>query len=165
MMGSYILDDDSVLQCVAYQREPAFPTEQYRMPLLGSIEDFCFDFLSDCSDTPNPFRPNWIDLQSRTAAPMSPKLMQVLWIISKVLSASAEGESFTPIYHARTITNLPGNRQIPIYSLELGNEGSHLSRHHYIESLLKLEANQLHMPEILTLYKKVRCTIFSGPHY
>ncbi|KAJ6623781.1 hypothetical protein B0H10DRAFT_771678 [Mycena sp. CBHHK59/15] len=44
-LGTYMLDDNSLLQCVAYQEKPSFPPTQYDYPVLGSrTDDLCFEF-------------------------------------------------------------------------------------------------------------------------
>jgi hypothetical protein len=64
-LGCFILEDNSVLRCVAYQCRPQFPAIQYIIPALGAITDISFDFV-DSGYARNPSRPNWMDLQLRT---------------------------------------------------------------------------------------------------
>ncbi|KAJ6621971.1 hypothetical protein B0H10DRAFT_940655 [Mycena sp. CBHHK59/15] len=159
-LGTYMLDDNSLLQCVAYQEKPSFPPTQYDYPVLGSrTDDLCFEFFPrDPRPNLSPLAPNWISLQSDTTPEMSLKMKQVLWNLSRVLSLSPQVEPFTSIHHRRKIVDITtanGSMQIPVYSLRPGNEqASFASRQHYLESLCNLKGNRPLLGQILGFYKK-----------
>ncbi|KAJ7884774.1 hypothetical protein B0H14DRAFT_2700166 [Mycena olivaceomarginata] len=143
--------DNSVLQCVAYQCRPQFPAMQYIIPALGAITDMSFDFV-DSGYARNPARPNWMDLQLRTrTSQMAPKMMQILWILSMLLSSSGRSESFTAIHHIRETSNA---LQIPIYSLRPGNKALSFSSTQWLESQFDLEANRPFIRQILDFRKE-----------
>ncbi|KAJ7883842.1 hypothetical protein B0H14DRAFT_1409806 [Mycena olivaceomarginata] len=150
-LGCFILEDNSVLQCVAYQCRPQFPAMQYIIPALGAITDMSFDFV-DSGYARNPSRPNWMDLQLRTrTSQMAPKMMQILWILSMLLSSSGRSESFTAIHHIRETSNA---LQIPIYSLRPGNKALSFSSTQWLESQFDLEANRPFIRQILDFRKE-----------
>ncbi|KAJ7796558.1 hypothetical protein B0H14DRAFT_2914499, partial [Mycena olivaceomarginata] len=156
VLGRFIRDDGSVLQCVAYQRR-AIPDHQYDRPSLGScLDNLRFDFHEHLVDGLDPSAPNWVSLQGFTTPQMSAPMKQALWSLSKVVLSNrlkeVEGGFFTCLHQTRELRTIQNGEQIPIYSVRPAAVDAVVPPHHNHE--LTSEPNRGCLPQILGIYRE-----------
>ncbi|KAJ7868227.1 hypothetical protein B0H14DRAFT_2730130, partial [Mycena olivaceomarginata] len=152
-LGRFI-ENETVLQCVAYHRRPVAALHYGMLSLRNCAEDLCFEFSYHSVQGVNAHTPNWISIQQRTISHMSPKMKQVLWSVSRVLSGHAQGPEggfFTSLHLIRELRD-KGNRegQIPVYYVKPGDQDAVVLPHHHYDFVFELNQG----PEVLGMYKE-----------